>query len=160
MEPLNERKIVQNAILIDTLETIEIKNSKLSTEESNNNNEGKIPSSKEILKKSETELQIKNEKKKNFFNKFTEKMKLSQSEGLKNKMLLYFLFTLPKFVFFSFIKEAQNDKFKTGEIKQKVSDFINDFEIEFQNLWRENSENEYENGEAIEGVITKALYSK
>ena len=45
-------------------------------------------------------------------------------------------------------------------MKQKVSDFINDFEIEFQNIWKENCENESENGEAIEGVITKALYSK
>ena len=61
---------------------------------------------------------------------------------------------------FSFIKEAQNDKFKGSEIKERVSDFINDFEIEFQNIWKENSENEYENGEAVEGIITKALYSK
>jgi len=62
--------------------------------------------------------------------------------------------------FFSFIKEAQNDKYKGNEIKQKVSDFVNDFEIEFQNIWKESFENEFENGEAIEGIITKALYSK
>ena len=64
------------------------------------------------------------------------------------------------FFFLSFINDAQNDKFKGNELKQKVSDFINDFEIEFQNIWKENCENESDNGEAIEGVVTKALYKK
>ena len=62
--------------------------------------------------------------------------------------------------FLSFINDAQNDKFKGNELKQKVSDFIHDFEIEFQNIWKENCENECDNGEAIEGVVTKALYKK
>lgn len=115
---------VQNAILIET--TTENEQLKTDIED----NEKKI------------------EKKKNFFNKFTEKLKITKSENLKMKLL-------------SFIKEMQvTEKYKPKEYKQKVVDFINDFEIEFQNVWKENSEEEYENGEAIEGIITKALYTR
>lgn len=69
MDSQNEKKvIVQNAILIDTSEP---------------------PADYRPEKQQETELQIKNEKKKNFFNRFTEKLKASQSETLKNKLLKY-----------------------------------------------------------------------
>ena len=59
-----------------------------------------------------------------------------------------------------FLRDVQNDKFKTKELKQKVRDFIHSFEYEFQEIWNESNVNEYENGEAIEGIVTKALYNK
>lgn len=62
VEPNIERKPVQNAILIDTCE--------------------QKPAGSQ-----ETELQSKAEKKKSFFNRFTEKLKDLKSEPLKNKLL-------------------------------------------------------------------------
>jgi len=95
MENPNENKIVQNANLIDISEPVEYKESKLLSQDSlpavcNSNNQGNnnAPNSLENTKKTETELQSKNEKKKNFFNKFTEKLKSPPSESLKNRMLL------------------------------------------------------------------------
>ena len=86
MENPNEKKIVQNAILIDTSDPTDSKESKILSQE---NNLGSTTPNSDIAKKGETELQSKNEKKKNFFSKFGEKLKMPQSEVLKNKMLMY-----------------------------------------------------------------------
>ena len=97
MENPVEKKIVQNAILIDTSEPVDLKdpkpilnaNQEIAPSIMNSNNQGNIPNSQDIIRKTETEFQNKNEKKKNFFNKFTEKLKSPQSEALKNKILKY-----------------------------------------------------------------------
>lgn len=41
-----------------------------------------------------------------------------------------------------------------------MNDFRETFECEFQEVWDENEEKEEQNGEAIEGLITKNLYDK
>ncbi len=38
--------------------------------------------------------------------------------------------------------------------------FIEDFEVSVQETWKETPEIEWDNGEAIEGIITKVLYNK
>ena len=95
METSNDKKIVQNAILIDTSEPADYKETKQMVFNQNSIVENFIPpvnqtnnvNSQEFIKKTETELQNKNDKKKNFFNKFTEKLKSPQSEVLKTKLL-------------------------------------------------------------------------
>jgi len=41
-----------------------------------------------------------------------------------------------------------------------VNDFRENFEVQFQDIWNEDEETEEQNGEAIEGLITKNLYDK
>lgn len=41
-----------------------------------------------------------------------------------------------------------------------VNDFRENFEAQFQDIWNEDEETEEQNGEAIEGLITKNLYDK
>ena len=41
-----------------------------------------------------------------------------------------------------------------------VNDFRETLEVEFQELWKEDEDKEEQNGEAIEGLLTKNLYDK
>ena len=93
MENPNEKKIVQNAILIDTSDPADNKEPRISSQESFppavNPGNTTPNSNSDNVKKGETELQNKNDKKKNFFSKFSEKLKMPQSEVLKKKILRY-----------------------------------------------------------------------
>jgi len=83
--------------------------------------------------------------KNDYYKKFSENLKNKRSVSLQNKL-------------YSLIEGVKKDVFSTEETPDKVKEFLNDFESEFQTLWNEKDPELA--GEAIERKISLILYDK
>lgn len=80
-------------------------------------------------------------------------MKRPESEALRNKLLKFLTETEKQ------IKKKARTESNKSQCQREVMQFIEGFEETFQELFNFSEEREYDNGEAIEGIITKSLYS-
>jgi len=95
----------------------------------------------------DSQNKAKKTEKPDFYANFVQKLQQNKSSSIRNS-------------FVNFIKDIQKDRRDILDLVDAVNDFRENFEVQFQDIWNEDEETEEQNGEAIEGLITKNLYDK